>query len=142
MSKENPSCLSSPYVLSRDLILNRQRFPIRTFGNDKQKKYRQKKGTTNLKYYFVYIMSSRKDGVLYIGMTNDLVRRVSEHKAEYFPGFSKKYKTKTLVYYESYRDVNVAILREKRLKKWNRVWKVKLIEKNNPEWKDLYVALA
>lgn len=88
--------------------------------------------------YFVYIMASRRNGVLYIGITNDILRRVYEHKSEFIPGFSKKYKTHLLVYYEIYNDVYEAIKREKRLKKWKREWKIILIEEKNPEWKDLY----
>ena len=83
-------------------------------------------------------MASKKKGVLYIGMTNDLVQRVSEHKSGSIKGFTKNYNVHNLVYYENFRDVNLAIVREKQLKKWNRQWKIDLIEKENPEWKDLY----
>ena len=95
----------------------------------------------NMKYYFVYMMASKKRGVIYTGMTSDIIKRVCEHKSGYYPGFSKKYKTKILVYYEIHRDVNEAILRENRLKKWNRDWKIQLIEKKNPKWNDLYDTL-
>ena len=83
-------------------------------------------------------MASKKNGVLYIGMTNDLVKRVSEHKSGQFGGFTKNYNVHSLAYYETFRDVNQAITREKRLKKWNRQWKINLIEKENSEWKDLF----
>ena len=91
-----------------------------------------------MKYYFVYIMASKKNGVLYIGMTNDLIKRVSEHKAGEFGGFTKSYNVHNLVYYETFGDINQAIAREKKLKKWNRQWKIDLIEKVNPNWKDLF----
>ncbi len=88
--------------------------------------------------YYVYILSNKKDGVLYVGMTNSLLRRIYEHKQEMIEGFSKKYHIHNLVYYEQYNDVRNAITREKQIKKWNRQWKVELIEKDNPEWADLY----
>ncbi len=83
-------------------------------------------------------MTNKKDGTLYIGVTSNLVKRVYEHKNQLTDGFSKKYNTKNLVYYEVYDDINEAIKREKQLKKWNRDWKIKLIEDFNYEWKDLY----
>jgi putative endonuclease len=82
-------------------------------------------------------MASKRNGTLYIGVTNDLRRRIYEHKNELIEGFTKKYSIKNLVYYEQTNDVREAILREKRLKKWNRGWKIKLIEELNPDWKDL-----
>ena len=78
------------------------------------------------------------NGTLYIGITNDLPGRVYEHKNDMVDGFTKKYKVHRLVYYEGHKDVKQAILREKQLKKWNRQWKIRLIEKGNPEWRDLY----
>ncbi|HLD60612.1 MAG TPA: GIY-YIG nuclease family protein [Patescibacteria group bacterium] len=87
--------------------------------------------------YYVYIMAS-VSGVLYIGVTNNLIRRVEEHKDEIVEGFSKKYKTKKLVYYEYFGDINYAILREKELKGWVRRKKIALVEKDNPRWYDLY----
>ncbi|MBU4311123.1 MAG: GIY-YIG nuclease family protein [Candidatus Omnitrophica bacterium] len=91
-----------------------------------------------MKSYYVYILASKRNGTLYIGVTNDLVRRVYEHKEGLVEGFTKKYKVDRLVYFEETNDVESAITREKRLKKWNRQWKIELIEKENPEWKDLY----
>lgn len=88
--------------------------------------------------YFVYILASKRNGTLYIGVTDNLIRRTYEHKNNLVKGFTNKYGVHNLVYFESYADVNEAILREKRLKKWNRAWKIKLIEKNNPSWSDLY----
>ncbi len=88
--------------------------------------------------YFVYIMASRKNGTLYIGMTNNLVRRVLEHKNDIVAGFTKRYAVHNLVYYEQTDDVLSAIKREKQLKKWYRRWKIELIEQNNPTWRDLY----
>jgi putative endonuclease len=90
-----------------------------------------------MKTYFIYILASKRNGTLYVGMTNDLIRRVYEHKSGLIEGFTKKYSIDKLVYYESTTNVNEAILREKRLKKWKREWKIELIEKSNPEWRDL-----
>jgi len=84
------------------------------------------------------MLASKRNGTLYIGVTNDLVRRVYEHKEGLVEGFTKKYKVDRLVYFEETNDVESAITREKRLKKWNRQWKIELIEKENPEWEDLY----
>jgi putative endonuclease len=89
-------------------------------------------------HYYVYILSSKKNGTLYVGVTNDLMRRVGEHKLGLIEGFTNKYKINKLVYFETYNDINEAILREKRIKKWNRNWKIKIIEEMNPEWNDLY----
>ncbi len=91
--------------------------------------------------YFVYIMASQKNGTTYIGMTNDLYRRVHEHREKLYTGFSKQNRTTRLVYYEQYADVRDAIKREKQLKKWNRAWKIDLIEQSNPEWRDLWFDL-
>lgn len=89
----------------------------------------------------VYILASRRNGTLYVGVTNNLIRRVWEHKQNMKDGFTKKYGIHTLVYYELYADIPHAIAREKEIKKWKRRWKLQLIEKNNPAWKDLYFAL-
>lgn len=88
--------------------------------------------------YFVYILASKRNGTLYIGVTNDLKRRLFEHRNDLVEGFSRKYHTHLLVHFEGYSYVKDAILREKRLKKWNREWKIELIEKSNPGWRDLY----
>ena len=90
-----------------------------------------------MKNYYVYIMASKKNGVLYIGVTNDLVRRAYEHRNNLIDGFTSKYHVYRLVYFETIEDVYSAIEREKVLKKWNREWKVRLIEKENPDWLDL-----
>ncbi len=89
------------------------------------------------KQYYLYILASKRNGTLYIGITNDIIRRVGEHKLKLIDGFTKKYNVTLLVYYEVFNDVNEAILREKRLKKWNRDWKIRLIESINPNWDDL-----
>jgi len=94
--------------------------------------------TFELKTYFVYILASKPRGVLYIGFTGDLILRVSQHRQEEFEGFTKRYFVKRLVYYESFEDPSSGITREKQLKKWNRSWKIALIEKHNPDWLDLY----
>jgi putative endonuclease len=83
-------------------------------------------------------MASRKNGVLYVGLTNNLKRRVFEHKKDLLGGFTKRYKIYRLVYFEYHRDVHHAILREKRIKKWKRQWKIELIESSNPQWEVLY----
>jgi putative endonuclease len=93
------------------------------------------------KGYFVYILASEKNGTTYIGVTSDLLKRVWEHKEGLIEGFTKEYDVKTLVYFEQTNDIESAILREKQLKKWNRSWKVKLIEKDNMQWRDLYFDL-
>ena len=88
--------------------------------------------------YFVYIMASKRNGTLYVGVTNNLVRRAYEHREGMIEGFTKKYNVKSLVYYEIHQEINEAILREKRVKKWIREWKIKLIEEMNPDWRDLF----
>jgi putative endonuclease len=92
--------------------------------------------------YFVYILASEIGGTLYVGVTNDLVRRVYEHRNKVVAGFTKKYNVSKLVYYEMFDDIENAIVREKRLKKWNRAWKVRMIEELNPNWDDLYPGIA
>ena len=91
----------------------------------------------NVHQYYIYILTNHKNGTLYIGMSNDLERRVFEHKNKLIEGFTKKYGLNRLVYFEIYQYVNDAILREKRMKKWKRQWKIELIEEENPEWDDL-----
>ena len=90
------------------------------------------------KSFYVYILASRRNGTLYIGVTNDLVRRAYEHRSGLVKGFTDKYHVHHLVYFEEYEDAASAITREKRLKFWRRAWKLRLIEASNPEWKDLY----
>lgn len=91
-----------------------------------------------MKSYYVYILSSKFNGTLYIGVTNDLLKRVYQHKNNFADGFTKKYQIHNLVYFEEHNDIKEAILREKQIKKWKRTWKINLIEKNNLNWKDLY----
>ena len=91
--------------------------------------------------YFVYILASKRNGTLYVGVTNDLIHRIHQHKENLVDGFTRKYNVHTLVYYESCPDIQAAITREKRMKKWRRQWKIELIEKENPEWRDLYYSL-
>jgi len=92
--------------------------------------------------YYVYLLASRRHGTLYLGVTNDIVRRVYEHKNKLLPGFTAKYGVDRLVWYETYSDVTEAIRREKKLKKWRRDCKISLIEADNPDWRDLYDAIA
>lgn len=90
------------------------------------------------KMFYVYILAKARNSTFYVGVTSDLAKRVWQHRNGVADGFTQKYGIKTLVYYEVFSDPENAILREKRLKKWNRTWKMRLIEKMNPEWKDLY----
>lgn len=94
------------------------------------------KGT--MKQYYVYLMASKKNGTLYIGVTNNLLKRIYEHKNGLIAGFTRKYRIYKPVYYEVHNDIYQAITREKRMKKWKRQWKINLIEKFNPDWRDLY----
>jgi putative endonuclease len=91
--------------------------------------------------YFVYVMASERYGTLYIGVTNNLKQRVWQHKQGVVDGFSKKYGVNQLVYFERFTWIQSAIDREKKMKKWNRSWKVRLIEQANPDWKDLFETL-
>ena len=91
--------------------------------------------------YYVYLLASRRNGTLYVGVTSDLIKRVHGHKNNLVEGFTKKYNVHNLVYFETTEDINSAIAREKQIKKWKRAWKIELIEKNNPEWRDLYSEL-
>jgi putative endonuclease len=92
--------------------------------------------------FYVYILANRIGGTLYIGVTNDLIRRVAEHRLKSVESFTKKYEVDRLVYFEQFDDVENAIKRERRLKKWNRAWKIRLIEEFNPDWDDLYPGIA
>ena len=95
----------------------------------------------NNKTYYVYIMASKRNGTLYIGVTNDLIRRVYEHKTNVVEGFTEKYRVHKLVYWEQSDSVESALQREKQLKRWNRQWKIALIEKENSNWEDMYEQL-
>jgi putative endonuclease len=94
------------------------------------------------RHCYVYILASRIGGTLYIGITNDLVRRIFEHKSKSIESFTEKYDVVKLVYFEQFDDPENAIKREKRLKKWPRTWKISLIQKDNPDWNDLYPEIA
>jgi putative endonuclease len=85
-----------------------------------------------------YILASKQNGSLYVGVTSDLVRRIWEHKSDFVDGFTKKYGVHALVYFEQHDTMENAIIREKQIKKWHRAWKVRLITISNPEWRDLY----
>ena len=90
------------------------------------------------KRFFIYIMSNKKHGTIYIGVTSNIIKRSFEHKNHLTKGFTDKYNLDKLVYYEIYEDADSAIKREKQLKEWKRLWKIELIEKFNPDWNDLY----
>lgn len=91
-----------------------------------------------LRQYYVYILASKPYGTLYVGVTSNLPRRIWEHKNSVVPSFTQRHNVKLLVYYETHDDVLAAITREKQIKHWNRNWKVNLIQKNNPDWRDLF----
>jgi putative endonuclease len=91
---------------------------------------------------WVYIMTNRANGILYVGVTNDLIRRVGKHRLGIVPGFTKKYGLKMLLYFERYDDIRLAIQRERNMKHWPRAWKVRLILKANADWRDLFEELA
>ena len=105
--------------------------------NDRFNLYR-----VNVKTYYVYILASARNGTLYIGVTSDLRKRVYEHKQGLKKSFTEKYNVHNLVYYESTGDINAALRREKQLKSWKRAWKIALIEKENPGWRDLFAEYA
>ncbi len=88
--------------------------------------------------YYVYMLANRKQGTLYIGVTNDLVRRIYEHREGLVESFTKRYHVDRLVYFETHDSIEAAIAREKKLKHWKRAWKTDLIERDNPDWRDLY----
>jgi putative endonuclease len=92
--------------------------------------------------YYVYILASRRDGAIFVGVTNDLIRRVYEHQIKAVPGFTAKYSITQLVWFEADDDPVSAITREKELKKWKRAWKIQLIEKDNPKWHDRYESIC
>jgi len=92
--------------------------------------------------YHVYLLASKKHGTLYLGVTNDIVRRLPEHRSEAVEGFIKRYGVDKLVWFEVYDDATNAIAREKELKKWRRDWKINLVEEADPEWIDLYRGIA
>ncbi len=92
--------------------------------------------------FYVYLLASKKQGTLYLGVTRDLVRRVYQHRERLLAGFTSNYDVRRLVWFEVYDDPTSAIMREKEIKKWRRAWKIALIEKDNPDWKDLYPVIA
>ena len=92
--------------------------------------------------FYVYILASRRNGTLYIGMTDNLIQRVWMHRNGVLPGFTKRYGVKTLVWYEQHETREQALIRERQMKKWNRGWKLETIERMNPAWSDLYENLS
>ncbi len=118
--------------------MRRSIFSVVTLGLDPRV---QSKGTVK-KAFHVYILASDRNGTLYTGVTGDLIRRIHEHKEDVVQGFTKKYGVHKLVYFEEHAEPTVAIQREKNIKHWIRRWKVELIEKTNPTWRDLYDEIA
>jgi putative endonuclease len=106
-----------------------------------RKNRKRKMNQQQQKTYYIYILASKKNGTLYIGLTNDLVKRVCEHKERVVKGFTEKYHVNQLVYYEIHSSSYEAVSRERQMKKWNREWKIKLVEKTNPDWNDLYLSI-
>ena len=92
--------------------------------------------------FYVYILASRRNGTLYVGMTDNLIQRVWMHRNEVLPGFTKRYGVKTLVWYEQHETREAALTRELQMKQWNRAWKLEVIERMNPTWIDLYESLS
>ena len=97
---------------------------------------------TLLKQFSIYILTNRSRGVLYVGLSSSLAERIRQHREGLIPGFTTRYKIHRLVYFEQHDDPLAAIAREKQIKKWRRDWKIRLIEENNPDWRDLYDDLA
>lgn len=95
-----------------------------------------------MRCWYVYLLASSRNGTLYCGVTNNLERRIWQHKNGYVKGFTSKYGVRRLVWFDTYRDVNAAILQEKRLRRWRRSWNLELIERQNPDWNDLYSDLT
>ena len=91
-----------------------------------------------LKKGYLYILASRRNGTLYVGVTSDLVKRIGEHRKKLVEGFTKKYEVTNLVYYEAFEEIRAAIVRERQIKEWKRKWKTDLIQSVNPYWRDLY----
>ncbi|HTD02303.1 GIY-YIG nuclease family protein [Undibacterium sp.] len=94
------------------------------------------------KYYYVYIVANGRNGTLYTGVTSDLIKRIWEHKNKFVAGFSRQHGVDQLMWFEQHEEVEQAIIREKQIKKWNREWKVRLIESANPYWNDLYLSFT
>ena len=92
--------------------------------------------------FFVYVLASRRNGTLYIGMTDDLVKRTWQHRNGVVPGFTKQYQVKMLVWYEAHETRESALTRERQMKRWNRAWKLQIIEQMNPGWRDLWEDIA
>jgi putative endonuclease len=97
--------------------------------------------TMSGKSYFVYLLASGRNGTLYVGVTNDVIRRVAEHREGLADGFTKKYHVHHLMWFEAHEEIDQAILREKQIKRWKREWKLELFRETNPRWEDLYPAL-
>ncbi len=95
-----------------------------------------------MSHYFVYILASKRNGTLYVGSTSNLIQRIYQHNHEFVVGFTSKYHLHMLVYYEECVNSTIMVMRERQLKKWNREWKIRLIEEKNPEWIDLYPTIV
>jgi putative endonuclease len=105
----------------------------------REKRATQMERAAMWKSYYVYILASARNGTLYIGVTNDIVRRAWQHREGIMPGFTQKFGVRTLVHFEMFENIDAAIHRETRMKTWKRRWKLELIEKHNPDWRDLYL---
>ena len=94
------------------------------------------------RYSYVYLLANQRNGSLYVGVTTDLIKRIWEHKNKFVDGFAKQHAIDQLVWFEQHESIDAAIIREKQIKKWNRDWKIRQIEKANPYWNDLYLDLT
>jgi len=130
------------YVSRHDDVMPRRNGTGVTGGSERETAIRDI--TSNMErepLYFVYILANKPNGTLYFGVTDNLVRRVQQHRDGLVAGFSKRYAVQLLVYFETLTDINAAIFREKSIKRWRRQWKVELIEAQNPQWRDLLLEL-
>jgi len=122
--------------------VDEHRFPLPVFAGTSFAGMTVEDGHDSMKEYYIYLLASKRNGTLYIGVTNNLIKRVWEHRNNVIEGFTQKYNVHKLVYFGACNDAGSAITREKQIKKWNRQWKIGLIEKSNPNWKDLYPSIV
>lgn len=134
-TQPRPETLSQDELLRRAVGWDDAGAPKLSFPRKRESRDRQ------MKQPAVYMLASQRNGTLYTGITSDLVRRIWEHRNDLVEGFTKRYRVHTLVYFELHDDISYAIRREKQIKKWNRAWKIELIEQTNPQWKDLWPPL-
>ena len=137
---QNPGSDAGVFVWALIFLAGQQQHPV-SFRGGAQRRTRNPSFRL-LMAHCVYLLASNRNGTLYLGVTNDIVRRVYEHKSKAVAGFTKRYAVDRLVWFEIYDDPSTAIAREKELKKWRRAWKIRLIEERNPQWIDLYPQIS